>query len=293
MQLPESSSHRRAVARDALARLAAAAPTEDGQPGSPVTLAHNDAEAIAYLAALTDFLQMLGVVEQILPAEQLRIPSFQAGYFLHLLIALLDIRAPLVADWTYQGVSTNSSHVFHAGSDLLHALEQRRLELVPLSSPLRQITAAIGLIARRLDGRQVFLVAWDAAAHSWQFIGGKVEIKDTSIRAAMMRELAEELACPPLVEDVDVTLIELGPVFEEQRISPTVGLLTRTSFQVYAVRFLRPLPALPADVRWVDQTELMAGVTNDAQPIAATLYWRIRDSADRVLDSFVTAEIDH
>jgi 8-oxo-dGTP pyrophosphatase MutT (NUDIX family) len=262
MQMPDAYSRRRALARDALVCLAHAAPSEDGQSDKPINLPMRNAADTAYLTALTDFLLMLGALECTAPAATVRITSFQVGYLIRLLIALLDTEAPLIADWTHQGVHPYTSHVFHSGVDLLHALEQRRLELAPQSPPLRVTTTAIGLIARRTcDGRQAFLLSWDAAASTWQFVGGKSEIGDASIRATMMRELAEELECAPLVEHVDVTLIELGPSFEEQRISPTVGLLTRTSFQAYAVRFIIPLPTLPATVRWIDDTYLLSGVT--------------------------------
>jgi len=105
MPLPGDSSDRRALVRDALAHLAAAAPGEDGRPGRPTALAHPDELIQAYRIALADILQFLGAVEPAAGPGGLRVTSVQASYFLHLLIALLDTGEPLVADWTRYGVS--------------------------------------------------------------------------------------------------------------------------------------------------------------------------------------------
>jgi 8-oxo-dGTP pyrophosphatase MutT (NUDIX family) len=293
MPLPEALADRRTLVQEVLARLAATAPTEDGRPGNPAGRTPDDELIATYMLAVFDVLRILGVVEPETDTHDLCVSSVQASYFLRLVGALLQLNEPLVGNWAHRGVSARTSHVFHTGVDFLHALEQRRLELEPDSEPLRSVKAAVGLIARRGPGGQIaLLLIWDAAAGSWQFIGGQYDAGDTSLRATMMRELAEELACPPLQENVDVVLAELGPPFAEQRISPTLGLLTRTLFQVYVVRFITPRPELPPDVRWIDEAEIVAGTTGDGEPIAAAPYMRVRELAHWAFVSLVADEMN-
>lgn len=272
MQIPAPAERRHLIGA-ALERLAATAPTEAGWPGEAValaTLAPPDTHAQAVLATLIDLLALLGALHYDSQAQTVRVPSVQAGYLLRLVQALHASDAPLVADWQSEGLSADGSNPLGRAVDLLALLEQRRRELQPDAPALRETRAAVGLVVRaEADGGRSFLLIWDAPARAWQLIGGQVALGDGSLRATLLREMAEELRCPPLIEQVHLALAELGPPATEERVSPTYGLLTRTTFQVYTVHFLTPPPPLPADARWVSEAELRAGITRDQQPIAA------------------------
>ncbi|MBK9711415.1 MAG: NUDIX domain-containing protein [Kouleothrix sp.] len=280
---------RRALARRALQRLADSAPTEAGDPGAVVDLASGAPADDAYVAALLDALGLLGALDLGQDMQAVRVGSAQAGYLLRVLAALLDAGAPLIADWSHEGAAREATQSPATGIDLLAALERRRLELSPGAAALREIVAAIGLIARRAaGGGREFLLAWDAPASAWQFVGGRYERRDGSPRATLLRELSEELGCEPLAEGRDVLLQPIGAPFAEQRLSPTYGLLTRTTFHVYAVRFVGGAPPQGADVRWIAEPELLAGATSDGQPVASAPLVRLRARPDLDLDAFLT-----
>jgi 8-oxo-dGTP pyrophosphatase MutT (NUDIX family) len=103
----------------------------------------------------------------------------------------------------------------------------------------------------------------------WQLVGGHYEAHDGSLRAAMLRELAEELESDSVGADPDLQLSELGPPFAIERSSPTYGLLTRTVFQAYMLRWPAASLVTGERLRWVTAAELERERTTDARPISA------------------------
>lgn len=262
----EQADQRAAVLRDLLGCLDMAAPTEAGAAARPLRLELDDPAVQAYAWAWCDLLTLLGALHW--QGDMFTLVSPQAGYLVRMLRALGDAGAPLVADWRAEGVG-DTRDVFGSGVNLLAALEQRRLALLPDAAPLRETHAALGLIVRRRAEAREALLVWDAPAGAWQLPGGRYEHGDGSLRATLLRELAEELGCAPLAEGQQLRLAGLGGPCEHTRRSPTYGLRTRTIFQLFAVRWLVELPRLGAGLRWLSEGELLAGRTADGQPIAA------------------------
>jgi 8-oxo-dGTP pyrophosphatase MutT (NUDIX family) len=291
---------RRALIRTALDTLAQAAPAEDGRSGTLVLLElAGDAED-AYLAALLDFLAYLGVIRLSAARSTAAVTSAQAGYLLRLLRALIDSDAPLIADWSREGVTHSAgqaqdrpaphANTFFSGVNLLAALELHRLYSTPGAAPLREVSAAAGLVVRRDPlGRRAYLLARDEADGVWQLLGGRFEQRDGELRATLLRELAEELACEPLAEPGDVVLHELGQPFYETRVSPTYGLLTQTRFQLYMVRFTNRWPPLHSGLRWVCESELLDGRTFDGQRVDVTPLLRLLKRLDISLEALTTS----
>jgi len=274
---------------EVLRRLIAAAPTETGGRGSRIALdtLGDEPLARAYARAMVELLAVLGALHIEPSGLHARVVSVQAGYVLHMFSSLIQARLPLISDWKRVGVAS-ASHSLRSAVDLLATLEQCRLEHLPNAEPLRQTHAAVGLITHRsVDEGYLYLLHWDEHAEMWQLIGGRFEDTDGTMRATMLRELAEELDCQPL-SDSAVTLIELGDPFSVERVSPTYGLLTRTVFHAYAVRFLGSMPELPANVRWISEAELLAGSTADGQPISAEPFRRILERPDFTHDLLIS-----
>lgn len=258
-----------------LEQLALAAPTETGQLATSVPLTDLDDKEYMYARAMYDVLHLLGAIEE--DDEGVRPASIQAGYLLRLLVELSQIGAPLVADWTHEGLSRNPSHPFGRAVDLLKVLELRRLELHPGARPLRLLTAAMGVVVRHGDTEPDYLLSWDDGAHAWQLLGGRNQLEDQSPRGTLLRELAEELECAPLHEGVHVQLSDLGSLVGRERLSPTYGLNTITTFHFYAVRFLNHELVLHHNLRWVSEHELLAGVTDDHKKISVEPLLLLRD----------------
>lgn len=283
---------RQALLRAFLERMAAASPTEAGSPGSPIDIPRQQGFEDGYLAALIDLLVRLGALTADPMATHVQSSSIQSGYFFRILGELLESPEPLVIDWSREGVTprTDLQHPFKTGVDLLAALEQRRLELFPNAAPLREVQAAVGLIAARdqAAGRR-YLFVNDRDAGAWQLPGGRFELNDGSLRGTLVRELTEELGCGEL-SAADVALAEIGPPFSIARVSPTYGLLTRTTFQVYSVRFTRGLPPVRAGARWLGADEVRAGATTDGQIVSAAPLRHILDQFGDALDALDTAQ---
>lgn len=271
-------TNRRRQLLDTLDQLVAAAPTEAGLAGQPLSLAELR-RMIGSAERLDDLLDLLGGggLVRIAPGgDTLRVTSFIAGLFLRLLVTLGRRGEPLTIDWSTLGVAGPAPGDLPRGVDLLAAIERHRLATTPDPAPLREVRAAVGLIGgRRPSGERALLFHWDANAGRWQLIGGRYEERDGSLRATLLREIAEELGCRELAEGVDVRLREIGPPFAEQWISPTLGILTQTIFQVFAVRLLVEIPPPGATTRWMTEAEILAGVTTDRQLISATPVTRL------------------
>jgi 8-oxo-dGTP pyrophosphatase MutT (NUDIX family) len=291
MTLLNTHTDPRLLRRTLLERLSNAAPTESGRPGSAISLRYADDFERGYASALIDLLVHIDALTVDPITADLDVTSVQAGYLLRLLADLLDSDTPLVADWSREGVSApaDQHHPFARGVDLLAALEQRRLELLPSAVPLREVRAAVGLIMRHdQDGAPSYLLAYDADAGTWQLLGGRFELRDASLRDTLLRELAEELDCACLTAS-DVSLTERGPLFAIERLSPTYGMLTRTTFQVYTVHFTHGPPKLHAGLRWISEAEVLAGITADQQRVAAEPLLHLRDRLGLALDTLVSA----
>jgi 8-oxo-dGTP pyrophosphatase MutT (NUDIX family) len=280
--------HRDQWLRQLLLYLADHAPRETGHTGQPIDLAHltrYDAATNGYLIGWIDMLAYLGMLRRSADEATVQIVSVQAGYMLRMLVALLDMRVPLIADWDSEGITPDMMHPFAKGVDLLAAAERRRLEVDPHSSPLRTVESVIGLIAQEASaGQRRYLLSWDEPAQQWQFVGGRTSVHDVSLQAALLREMTEELACAPLVEGVHVHLSRIGEPFTLQRVSPTYGMLSSATFHAFAVGFLGPLPRLPADTRWVSEAEIWGYHTADGQPIASRPFCELVEQAGIDLD---------
>jgi 8-oxo-dGTP pyrophosphatase MutT (NUDIX family) len=291
MTLLNTHTDPRLLRRMLLERLSDAAPTEAGRPASAISLCYADDFEHGYASALIDLLVHLNAVTVDPITAELLVTSVQAGYLLRLLADLLDSDTPLVADWSHEGLTATADarHPFDRGVDLLATLEQRRLEVLPTAIPLREVRAAVGLIVRHDEfGTPSYLLMYDTHAGMWQLLGGRPELQDASLRDTLLRELAEELDCAQLSAS-DVSLDERGPLFAIERLSPTYGLLTRTTFQVYTVHFTHGLPTLHAGLRWISEAEVLAGVTTDQQRIAAEPLLHLRDRLGLALDTLVSA----
>lgn len=277
----------RLLRRTLLERLANAAPTESGQPGSAISLCYMDDFEHGYASALVDLLVHMHALKVDPITANVYVTSVQAGYLLRLLADLLDSDTPLVADWSREGLTApaDAQQPFDRAVDLLAALEQRRLALLPAAVPLREVRAAVGLIMRHDEnGTPSYLLAYDTDAGMWQLLGGRFELRDASLRDTLLRELAEELGCAFLAA-ADVSLTERGPLFAIERLSSTYGLLTRTIFQVYTVHFTHGLPKLHAGLRWISEAEVLGGATADQQCVAAEPLLHLRDRLGLALDT--------
>jgi 8-oxo-dGTP pyrophosphatase MutT (NUDIX family) len=280
------------LARMVLDRLADAAPSETGDSATPVSLADLCAteRAAGYVQATLDMLRSLGAVQADSQSTEVVVTSAMAGFMLRLLNSLPAASGPLVADWHSLGVSKSAGHGLTRAVDLLAAIERRRLELLPNSLPVRHVEAAIGLIGgRNAVGDPALLFHWDQGASMWQLVGGHYEARDGSLRAAMLRELSEELECERLFEGQDLELHEFGPRFDVERLSPTYGLLTRTTFQAFAVRFLTLRTLEHTRTRWICAAELNQQQTTDGQPVSAAPVQQLVLSTGLTLEVLIEA----
>lgn len=271
------SSRRRQLLKT-ITQLAAAAPTETGMGGQPLGLTdlRRTIGSTARLDDLLDLMCAIGAVQIEPGGDAIRIPTFVAGLFFQLLDALGRRGEPLTIDWAAIGVTESSCHGLGRGVDLVAAIERHRLATTSDPTPLREVHAAVGLIGGRgPSGERALLFHWDQNAGHWQLVGGRYEERDGSLQATLLREIAEELGCRELSEGVDLRLREIGPPFAEQWVSPTFGVLTRTIFQAFEVQFLSDLPPLTATARWMTESEILAGLTSDRQPISSAPVTRL------------------
>jgi 8-oxo-dGTP pyrophosphatase MutT (NUDIX family) len=266
-----------------LRRLAHAAPTETGLPARELQYATLYTPEDGYAAALIDMLCWFGVLRRHEQQPAVSVTSIQAGYVLQMLEALLHIDAPPVIDpmidWTREGIQPAADDAPLSAVQLLAYLDAYRRRHVPDAKPLRTVQAAVTLImARDTAGNRLYLMFWDTAAQSWQLIGGRYEERDHTIRQTMLRELQEELQVDTLADGEDVVLHALGDPFTLERMSPTFGLYTRTIFYPYIAYFPSGIPELHQQLRWVSESELIRGVTQNGESVTASVFHHLRNT---------------
>lgn len=268
MTTTETSAARRALACTLLDRLAAVAPSEQGRAGRTVEL--EGAREQDYLLGFLDALALLGAVKLSDDGGCAAAVSPQAGWLLRILADILDTGAPLVADWEHAGLSHAESPTFPFGkaTDLLASLDARRRELLPQAAPVREVEAAVALIARPDEhGARRLLCVYDEDARAWQLPGGRREVADPSVEATLLRELGEELGLPGLRVPRDLSFTRLMPLVSV-RDSPSYGVRTRTRIYPFLVSLWRE-PGAAAETRWLGAGELLAGRTGDGHAVAA------------------------
>lgn len=269
----EAPAQRLFLLTEMLQNLIHSAPTEDGLPGEEIPLHPRNTFERGYMAAVMHLLSALGVLRidgELLSAQ---VVSPQARYLLLLLLDLLRTDTPLVKDWHSEGLFSGAlpSHTGRA-VDLLAALEQLRLTLDPHAAPLRRTQAAVGLVLRRTPGGELLLLlSLDTSAAQWQLPGGRFERSDNTLRTTLRRELSEELRCERLVEPDDIILHALCKITLPPHLSRTLGMLTTTTFQLFAVQLVREMPPLHDRLRWVPLHEVLAGQTADGGRVATPL----------------------
>ncbi|PDW04550.1 NUDIX hydrolase [Candidatus Viridilinea mediisalina] len=252
-----------------LDELAAAAPREDGRPGRLVEL--EGVQDQEYLLGVVDMVATMGLVRLTSDGLGAWVVSPAAGWALRAWCDLVAAEAPLVADWQGAGVTPGEQlrHPFAKGANFLAALDQRRQEVLPGSLAVREIEAAVGLVAQsRAADEWAFLFTFDQAAGAWQLPGGRREYTDASLEAALLRELREELAVELHMPD-DLHLRALPPPFVGMRTSPTYGLRSRTCFYPFLVTLQHELPLVTPHVRWLTMAEVQAGRAADGACVAA------------------------
>lgn len=273
MQLLELRLDRQEVLTDLLKALAACAPGEDGSAPRTLQLSHQLLNDDGYAAAWLDMLILSGVAQLESDTQLIHVPDMLSRYLLLLLADLLGpeaLRADnrdeiehLLGETLYRSLTPTVEH--------LTALETYRLRLLPNAKPLRHVEAAVAVILDldRHTRERRYLLDYDQRANEWQFPGGRCEITDRSWRDTLLRELGEELVIPNIHEFLHVVYWELGTPFTEQRLSPTYGLLTETTFQLFGARLTRRLPRMPPTLRWCSEKELLDGHTSSGETINA------------------------
>ncbi|MCG8347476.1 MAG: NUDIX hydrolase [Chloroflexales bacterium] len=277
--LNTSAAKRRAYACILLDKLAASAPTESGLPGRPVYL--DDLDQADYLLGILDLLTFLGALQHTNDGLGFSVVSPQAGWALRLLNDLLDTGKPLVGDWHSAGLTERNTmhHPFRKATDLLAALEARRGDLLPEAAPVREVEAAVGLIARAdQDANLHFLLTYDDDARAWQLPGGRRETFDFSLEETLLRELGEELGLKNVRVPGDLTLLPLAPLVAT-RDSPSYGVRTKTLFYPFLVE-LHLDPPTGRNTCWFSCSELLEGRATDGQTLDSILPLRLLERPD-------------
>lgn len=260
-----------------LDKLAAAAPTEAGQPGKLLHLEGLPGQD--YFLGLVDALVFLGALELSRDGLSARPVSAQAGWLLRLLSDLIDTGQPLISDWHTAGLTLTDEPGPFLGKagNLLRALEQRRSLVLSNPAPIREVEAAIAIVPRSAgpDGLR-FLLTYDADARAWQLPGGRRNDRDATPLATLFRKLRDELGLSALDRRSVLRCQEL-PLVTEPRHSPSYGLLTQTRFHPFLLHLEQNLDLPLEKARWLSEAHLRQGLTETGERVAAEPLLRLLD----------------
>jgi hypothetical protein len=221
---------------------------------------------ISLLEGAALLLHTLGVVDYDAVTQTIRARSQTAKYALNSMAAYVESDIRIVEDWKTRGVEQG---FLENGASFLHALEQRRLQVMPQPTPSRRERVAQVLIKREnpQTGDPELYFQYDANAKEYQLIGGRWSPRDgDDLRQTMIREIEEELAGNPLRygEQYQLTLIAADLTLPAT-LSPTFGALTEYHFYIYhLVDLTQELQMQPGD-RWVPITQVQGGAVIDEE----------------------------
>lgn len=214
---------------------------------------------------LAAMLQVWGAVE--ISDSGIRAASQPAYYFIHSLAAWAETPGQVITDWSQEAGAMAGEGLRH-GASLVHLLEHERLARDPAAPAIRAIAAAQILIVRPGQSPH-FLAQWDARATAFQLIGGRQKVDGDwhePIAQTALREVEEELHGQVSHGAGDFRLERLAAFAGDKRVSPSFGALTAYHFTFYQAFDLPPLRLDDCD-RWLSRAELIAGRTQDGQPV--------------------------
>jgi len=232
------------------------------------------------LAAL---LETWGAVE--LSDAGIRATSQPAYYFLHSLAAWMEADGHVIEDWSEEHGVRPGEGLQH-GTSLVFLLEQERLRRYP-DAPAIRFTAVAEVLIVKPGKPPRFLVQWDARAGQYQVIGGRQKADldwEEPIEQTAVRELEEELGYQVSHEAGDFTLAFLAAFEGDKRLSPSFGALTAYRFTFFQALNL-PAITLGPDDRWVSRAELLAGRTEDGQPIRSNHIGPLEKAMGKTIDA--------
>jgi 8-oxo-dGTP pyrophosphatase MutT (NUDIX family) len=214
-----------------------------------------------YANGILDLLTAMGVLDD---SSQASSPN--AYYFVRSLAALIQDGTLTSAVW--QGAPTEGCS--GAGARLLRHFEEMRLRCTNNPTPLRVVRASVAVIKARSTAGDVYLMQYDQKAERFQPIGGKQEALDADGKAAMVRELCEELEVDA-VAGRDFQCYPLRINAEAHELSATLHVLTQYFHSFYHITDIAfPIVANGHNqTRWLNYSEILAGSTYDGYAITS------------------------
>ncbi len=193
--------------------------------------------------------------------------SPMAYYFIQSLLHTVQDGALDTTSWQ-EGLTGPCSRI---GSQLVHLLEQHRLECAPAATPLRVVEAVTAVIKARRAGGDVYLMQYDEKACQFQPLGGKREAFDASSEAALARELCEELSIATLTPGTDFRAHPIVEHVQMKEVSASLHVVTAYDHSLYHLTDVRfPLHTDHA-TRWITAAELAAHKTTDGLAITSLM----------------------
>lgn len=237
------------------------------------TLAPEDADTqtMALLYGVAVMLQMWGIVQieahGNLRETHLKATSQTAKYMLMSLAEYVEHGVTIVDDWKTRGIHDEQT-LLHNGATLLHALESRRLQMMPDAKPARHERVAQVLITRRNPQTQQaeLLFQYDDKALRYQLIGGRWRPDDgDDTLTTMIREIEEELPHNDLMygETYQLRRVITGMV-TPPTLSPTFGALTEYTFDIFHMSGIGQPLILGDDDQWVPIEQVLTGYVRQA-----------------------------
>jgi hypothetical protein len=239
----------------------------------------------AYRRGVRDLLTALGVIS----GETGEASSPMAYYFIQSLLHSIRDNALSPSNWT----GLRGDGCGGTGLQIVHLLEENRLQCTPQPTPLRVIEAVIGIIKARRGDEDVYLMQYDDKAEQFQPIGGKREAYDASTHAALTRELCEELALNNLTLGQDFSLRPIMEHIKRREVSASVHVVTEYDHSFYLLTDVRFPVVTDHMTRWISAAEVAAQRTIDGRAITRLLDERMMSGLGySLMESVSWAKLD-
>jgi len=142
------------------------------------------------------------------------------------------------------------------------------------SFPLRGSRASWAVISRQVSAQRQWLAQWNERWGRFHFVGGHKELSSESHLECVTREVEQELS---LRRGVDFTVAPTAlDRLEYTAWSEGYRQTTAYEIELFAVQLSREALARVDQApnnRWLTETEIAAGRTNDGRPISDEMRW--------------------
>lgn len=232
---------------------------------------NNQNQCESCILMIVNFLELFGLlsVENRYERNYIKLSSEVSKLMILSLKEYFENDLKLIDHWDeVKGLYTElNENTMFSGTTFLYEMERQRINALDNPKPIKYGDVAKVFIKSKIKGEDCFLFQFDSNVSQYKLIGGMKKSSDKDIRAAMIREIKEELHKSNMIFNKDYKLTKISEI-NQKLLSKKFGAYCEyniTFFHAYNIEN-KKLKLSNLD-RWISVSEIKNGRTNDDQEI--------------------------